>query len=187
MSCILYYSNYCEPCKKLLFELSRSKIKDDIHFVCIDRRSQGPKNTTLINLDNGQNLILPNKVTKVPALLLLNRGQQILFGKDIYGHLKQKMQQIKTKATNNNQEPLAFSTYEMGNTLSDTYSYLDTSPADLGAKGAGGLRILHNYVTLGDSCIIETPPESYTPNKIGEIDLGKIQQQRHRDIQNTKR
>ena len=64
MSCILYYSNYCEPCKKLLFELSRSKIKDDIHFVCIDRRSQGPKNTTLINLDNGQNLILPQKSHK---------------------------------------------------------------------------------------------------------------------------
>ena len=55
------------------------------------------------------------------------------------------------------------------------------------AKGAGGLRILHNYVTLGNSCAIETPPESYTPNKIGDIDLGKIQQQRHLDIQNTKR
>ena len=96
------------------------------------------------------------------------------------------MKEIKMKATNNNEEPLAFSTYEMGNTLSDTYSYLDTSPADLGAKGAGGLRILHNYVTLGDSCVIETPPESYTPNKIGDVDLGKIQQQRNLDIQNTK-
>jgi len=96
------------------------------------------------------------------------------------------MKEIKMKATNNNEEPLAFSTYEMGNTLSDTYSYLDISPADLGAKGAGGLRILHNYVTLGDSCVIETPPESYTPNKIGDVDLGKIQQQRNLDIQNTK-
>jgi len=187
MSCILYYSNYCGPSKKLLFELSRSKIKEDIHFVCIDQRNRGPKNTTLISLENGQKLVLPPQVTKVPALLLLNRGQQILFGKSIYGHLKKKMREITMKATNNNEEPLAFSTSEMGNTLSDTYSYLDTTPADLGAKGAGGLRILHNYVTLGNSCAIETPPESYTPNKIGDIDLGKIQQQRHLDIQNTKR
>jgi len=187
MSCILYYSNYCEPSKKLLFELSRSKIKEDIHFVCIDKRTQGPKNTTLINLENGQKLVLPPQVTRVPALLLLNRGQQILFGKSIYGHLKKKMQTIKTKATNNNQEPLAFSTSEMGNTLSDNFSFLDTTPEDLGAKGAGGLRILHNYVTLGNSCAIETPPESYTPNKIGDVDLGKIQQQRNMDIQNTKR
>ncbi len=187
MSSILYYSNYCDPSKKLLFELSRSKIKDDIHFVCIDRRTAGPKNTTHIHLENGQKLLLPQKVTKVPALLLINRGQRILFGKNIYGYLKQKMQDITMKATKNNQEPLAFSTSEMGNTLSDTYSYLDTSPADLGAKGSGGLRILHNYVTLGNSCAIETPPESYTPNKIGDVDLGKIQQQRNMDIQNTKR
>ena len=153
MSCILYYSNYCGPSKKLLFELSRSKIKEDIHFVCIDRRNRGPKNTTLISLENGQKLVLPPQVTKVPALLLLNRGQQILFGKSIYGHLKKKMREITMKATNNNEEPLAFSTSEMGNTLSDTYSYLDTTPADLGAKGAGAFvtgrtRILHNYSRL---------------------------------------
>ena len=52
-------------------------------------------------------------------------------------------------------------------------------------KGPGGLRILHNYVTLENSCTIETPPENYTPDKIGEIDLGKIQQARHAEIQNT--
>ena len=84
MSCILYYSNYCQPSKKLLFELSKSKIKDDIHFVCIDNRQTGPKNSTLINLPNGQQLVLPSQVTKVPALLLLHHGQRILFGSEIY-------------------------------------------------------------------------------------------------------
>ena len=95
------------------------------------------------------------------------------------------MEEVKNSATKMNQEPLAFSFSEMGNTLSDTYSYLDTSPDDLCAKGKGGLRILHNYVTLENSCTIETPPENYTPDKIGEIDLGKIQQARHAEIQNT--
>ena len=54
MSSILYYSNYCDPSKKLLFELSRSKIKEELHFVCIDNREKGPKNSTHIILENGQ-------------------------------------------------------------------------------------------------------------------------------------
>ena len=54
MSSILYYSNFCDPSKKLLFELSRSKIKEELHFVCIDNREKGPKNSIHIILDNGQ-------------------------------------------------------------------------------------------------------------------------------------
>ena len=189
MSSILYYSNYCDPSKKLLFELSRSKIKDDIHFVCIDNRKEGDKKTIHILLANGQKLLLPPSVNKVPALLLLNRGHQVLFGNEIYNHLKTKMNNFKKQATNNNQEPLAFSIYEMGSTLSDNYSYLDQTADDLSAKGKGGLRILHNYVTLDTYCPIETPPESYVPDKIGDVDLGKIQQRRNKDIEkyNVKR
>ena len=187
MSTILYYSNYCQHSKKILIALSRSQIKDDIHFVCIDKREKGPKNETHIVLENGQKLLLPPTVIKVPALLLLYRGHHVLFGDDIHKHLKQQMEKIQNKATKNNQEPLAFSISEMGNTLSDTYSYLDMSAEDLSAKGGGGLRILHSYVTLDKTCSIETPPENYIPDKIGEIDMGKIQQRRQQEIQNTKR
>ena len=187
MSSILYYSNFCQHSKKLLIALSRSQIKDDIHFVCIDKREKGPKDSTHIILENGQKLLLPPTVIKVPALLLIFRGHQVLFGDDIYKYFKQQMKKIQNKATRNNQEPLAFSISEMGNTLSDSYSYLDLTAEDLSAKGGGGLRILHNYVTLDKCCAIETPPENYVPDKIGEIDLGKIQQRRHQEIQNTKR
>jgi len=183
MSSILYYSNYCEHSKKLLFEISRSKIKDELHFVCIDNRESGPQNSTHIILKNGQKLLLPPSVVKVPALLLLFRGNQVLFGEDIYKHLGERMHNIQNEATNNNQEPVAFSMTEMGTTLSDTYSYLDMTSDDLSAKGAGGLRILHNYVTLDAHDSIETPPEDYEPNKIGEVDLGNIQSQRMSDIQ----
>lgn len=183
MSSILYYSNFCEPSKKLLFELSRSKIKDKMHFVCIDKRERGPKNSTHILLENGQKLLLPPSIVKVPALLLLFRGNQVLFGQEIYTHLKEAMHKIKTEATNNNQEPLAFSISEMGKSLSDTYSYLDMTANDLSAKGEGGLRILHNYVTLDKRDAIETPPEDYVSNKIGKVDLGNIQSKRMSDIQ----
>jgi hypothetical protein len=183
MSSILYYSNYCDPSKKLLFELSRSKIKEDIHFVCIDKREKGPKDEMHIILPNGQKLLLPPTVIKVPALLLLFRGHQVLFGQEIYQHLKEKMNILKTEATKNNQEPLAFSIYEMGKSLSDNYSYLDMSADDLSAKGKGGLRILHNYVTLDTNYAIETPPENYVPDKLGQVDLGNIQMSRQQDIQ----
>ena len=93
------------------------------------------------------------------------------------------MQKINAEATNNNQEPLAFSMSEMGTSLSDTYSYLDMSSDDLSAKGQGGLRILHNYVTLDARDSIETPPEDYAPDKIGKVDLGNIQSKRMADIQ----
>ena len=89
---------------------------------------------------------------------------------------------MKNHATKMNQEPLAFSFTEMGNSLSDTYSYLDLKADDLCAKGDGGLRILHNYVTLENSCTIETPPENYVADKIGNIDMGKIQQARANEL-----
>ena len=38
MSAILYYSNYCNSCKKMLMYFSKSQIKKDIHFIPIDSR-----------------------------------------------------------------------------------------------------------------------------------------------------
>ena len=31
MSSVLYYSKYCENCKKLLYELGKTKFQKDIH------------------------------------------------------------------------------------------------------------------------------------------------------------
>ena len=49
MSCILYYSNYCKPSKKLLFELSKSKIKEDtIETIRCIPFDENPKNLNCI-------------------------------------------------------------------------------------------------------------------------------------------
>ena len=40
MSYVLYYSKYCDNCKKIIHKVSKDKIKDDIHFLCIDKRKQ---------------------------------------------------------------------------------------------------------------------------------------------------
>ena len=84
MSSILYYSNFCEKCKTILKQLSSSKVKDDVHFVCIDKRARDERTgATYIILENNQKVVLPPNINKVPALLLLKEGNNILFGNEI--------------------------------------------------------------------------------------------------------
>ena len=151
MSCILYYSKYCEVCKKYLQLLSKSDIQKDIHFICIDKRVKDTNNKTYIILENGQKIILPENVTKVPALLLLNQGYQVLYGDKILEFLKPRQQQEVRQATQNNMEPMAFSLGGgggFGDIVSDQYSFLDQDASELSAEGNGGMRQMHNYVDL---------------------------------------
>ena len=151
MSCILYYSKYCDICKKYLQLLSKSDIQKDIHFICIDKRVKDANNKTYIILENSQKIILPENITKVPALLLLNQSYQVLYGEQILQHLKPRQQQEVKKATQNNMEPMAFSLGGgggFGDIVSDQYSFLDQDPDELRAEGNGGMRQMHNYVDL---------------------------------------
>jgi hypothetical protein len=154
MSCILYYSKYCEVCKKYLQLLSKSDSQRDIHFICIDKRVKESNNKTYIILENGQKIILPENITKVPALLLLNQGYQVLYGEQILQHLKPRQQEEVRLATQNNMEPMAFSLGGGGNfgdIVSDQYSFLDQDPDELKAEGNGGMRQMHNYVDLNSA------------------------------------
>ena len=151
MSCILYYSKYCEVSKKYLQILSKSSSQKDIHFICIDKRVKEANNKTFIILENGQKIILPENVTRVPALLLLTKGYQVLYGEQILEHLKPRQEAEVRQATQNNMEPMAFSLGGgggFGDIVSDQYSFLDQAPEDLEAKGNGGMRQMHNYVDL---------------------------------------
>lgn len=149
MSCIFYYSKYCEVSKKYLQILSKSSSQKDIHFICIDKRVKDSNNKTYIILDNGQKIILPENITRVPALLLLNQNYQVLYGEQIIQHLKPREEIEVRQATQNNMEPMAFS---FGNgfsdIVSDQYSFLDQDSEELEAKGNGGMRQMHNYVDL---------------------------------------
>ena len=149
MSCILYYSKYCEVCKKYLQILSKSQAQKDIHFICIDKRVKDESGKTYIILENGQKIILPENVNRVPALLLLANGYQVLYGEQILEHLKPRQEVEARQATQNNMEPSAFSFGGgFSNIVSDQYSFLDQAPEELEAKGNGGMRQMHNYVDL---------------------------------------
>ena len=182
MSSILYYSNYCKHCKELLVKLSRTKRREDIHFICIDKRQVHKDGTTNIILENGQRLLLPPNVKKLPCVLLLHHGNRVIDGlKEIMHYLNPGEVEINNQATNLNGEPLAFSVSEMGG-LSDNYSYLDMSSDELSAKGNGGMRMMHSFTGWKQNQTIATPPDDYQPNKVGNVDLGKIQEQRNREI-----
>jgi hypothetical protein len=131
--------------------LSKSEHQKDIHFICIDKRTKDSNNKTYIILENGQKIILPDNVTKVPALLLLDQGYQVLFGDQILQYLKPVKQQEIKQATQNNMEPMAFSLGSgggFGDIISDQYSFLDQDANELKADGNGGMRQMHNYVDL---------------------------------------
>ena len=119
----------------------------------------------------------------MPALLLLNRGNQVLFGDNIIQHLQPKQTGVKERLEN--KEPMSFSFNGLGSSgvSSDNFSFLDQSIEDLSAKGGGGLRQLRNNCTWEQIDTIETPPDDYEPNKIGEVSLDKLQNQRNNEIE----
>ena len=44
MSSVLYYSKHCKHCRELITQLSRTKTKNEMHFVCIDKRENDTYN-----------------------------------------------------------------------------------------------------------------------------------------------
>ena len=188
MSSILYYSNFCEHSKKTLQYISKLNISKDIHFICIDKRIK-ESNKTFIILENGQKIIMPENVNRVPALLLLNQDYNVLYGESILQYFKPKQEMMVKQATQNNLEPLAFSFgggASFGSISSDHYSFLDMDSEALKATGNGGTRQMHNYVDLNYSDAISTPndEQDYKTNKIPEgMTVEKLQKQREQELQ----
>jgi hypothetical protein len=185
MSSILYYSNFCDNCKNLLVKVSKSSIKNDMHFICIDKRIQKNGNTYIV-LENNQEILLPNNITSVPSLLLINENYKLIAGNEILNYLKPVEEEKQQIATNFNGEPSAYSlgdgTSMMG-VVSDNFSFLDQSSEDLSAKGQGGMRQLYSYATINHQDKIDTPPDDYTPDKVNEDNLKQYKEDRN-NLQN---
>jgi len=196
MSSILYYSNFCEPSKKLLQAVTKTQNSKDIHFICIDKRIKDSNGKIFIILQNEQKIIMPENVTRVPALLLLNQNYKVIYGDDIYQHLKPQQQQQIQQATKNNMEPITFqdgfSSFGGfgGGIVSDNFSFLDQSDNELAVKGNGGLRQMHNYVSLSqaDSLTMQLPKDDhdYKSDKLkeGEMSVEALQRRREQELSN---
>jgi hypothetical protein len=198
MSSVLYYSNFCEPSKKLLQAIGKLQVKD-MHFICIDNRVKDSNGKVYIQLQNGQKIIMPEHITRVPALMLLNQNYKVIYGDEIYNHVKPVMQMQQKEATRNNMVPQAaqdgfdcFGGFGGNGISSDNYSFLDQTDDELGVKGNGGLRQMHNYVSLNDSMNFnfnlqqEDPSNSKGASKMkeGEMSIEALQRQRDQDLAN---
>ena len=122
---------------------------------------------------------MPEFITCVPSLQLLNRGNKCLTGSHIIQYVESKKPQIF-------EEPQSFDFGDINNSgvFSDNFSFLDQTIESMSAKGNGGLRQLRNNATLEFIDNIETPVDDYTPNKVGEVSLDKIQQEREGLLKN---
>ena len=172
---IIYYSNFCDPSKKLLQKVAKTKLSQEIHFICIDQRKRDSKGNTILFLQNEQ-VMLPPNVTKVPALYQME-SKQVLFGDDIYSHLLPQEVAINQVATNGNFDPDPFSVFGMSR-LSDQYSFWDQGPDEMSAKGSGGMRQMHKFAALEEQCQIVTPKEDHVPDKVGSNDFEKYKAER---------
>jgi hypothetical protein len=197
MSCILYYSNFCEPSKKLLQTISKTQNLNDIHFVCIDKRIKDNNGKVFIILQNEQKLLMPESVSRVPALLLLKENYRVIYGDEIYKYFRPQVVQQVQQATKNNMEPInfqdgfsSFGGFSSSGIVSDNFSFLDQSDTDLSVKGDGGLRQIHNYVTLNDSMnlTMKLPQDDfdYKNDKLkeGEMSVESLQRRREEELSN---
>jgi len=178
---IVYYSKYCEHSNNLLKILSKTNLKDKIHFLPVDKRIIKTDRTYVV-LDNGQEILMPDVIKQVPALLLLHYGNRTLFGEEILKFYRPQIDKERKVANPGNDEPKSFSIKETGPLMSDSYSYLDQSSDEMGVKGNGGLRQMHNFTKIGDHVTIDTPPEDYVKERMNEDALKKYEEERSKNI-----
>ena len=117
-----------------------------------------------------------------PSLFLLSRGNRVITGSnEIQNFLTPPRNVLDDKKANI--DPVAYSFGgSNGFIVSDTFSYIDTPPLDLEAKGNGGMRILHNYATIDYVGEIETPPDTYSPDIVKDGEHDKIETERKADL-----
>jgi hypothetical protein len=184
---IVYYSNYCKHSQKLLQYLAKHGLTSKVNCINIDKRKRDNNtNQTHIYLENGGIVLLPPNVHCVPALLLVNEKYRVVIGEEIYRHFQPKVSAQTAIATKHNNEPesYVFSSSQPGiNIQSEQYTFYNMSPDELSAKGKGGMRQLYNYVSaFHDNMSIQTPPETYRPDKVSSETVEALQQMRSAEM-----
>jgi len=186
---ILYYSNYCKHSKNVINILTKHGMNEKLSFICIDKRKKDPQtNQVFIFLENGNKVVLPPNIQRVPTLLCVKNNYKLIFGTDILKHYHKEIQQENLKATQYEGEPMAYS-FNGGsggtNIFSEKFTSLSLTPEELSAKGKSNNRPLYNYVSYSDNIeVINTPDDTYKPDKISsDLTIDQLQQQRMNEIQ----
>ena len=183
---ILYYSNYCKHSKKILQFFVNNNLTDKLNFICLDKRKQDPNTGQIyIILENGTQILLPPNVHSVPALLLVKQNYGVVLGDDIMARFQEKIQKQNNDATLGNGEPVgvALDSVRIGTVVSEQYTPYGATPEELSTKSKSS-RSLYYYVSAnGDGFSINTPPDTYRPDKVSEsVTVDTLQQMRNEEI-----
>jgi hypothetical protein len=184
---ILYYSNYCPNCKKILKFIASAGLIEKINAICIDKRITNP-NTGQINivLENGRKILLPPNVHGVPALLIVSQKYSAIFGDEIMQYFGPYVKNKQVEATGIVGEPVGITLGQpsAGNILSEQYTFYDMTPEELSAKGSGSGRQMGAYVSAShDNFSIQTPIDTYRPDKVGEsVSIESLENARNKDV-----
>ena len=189
----LYYSNYCKHSQRVLHFLVKGNLAEKINFLCVDKRERDKSsNQIYIILENGKRVIMPPNVQNVPTLLLPRQGYRVILGEDIidYFHIDANKETKIKKNLLEAQEPIGSSLMKSNGgvtILSESYTNYNLTPEELSAKGTGGRRPMHNYVSANEEIIsINTPPDTYQPDKIGkDVTVNNLQQRRIDEIDSS--
>ena len=185
---ILYYSNYCKHCQKILQTLVKGNMKDKINFICIDKRTVDPKSgQVFVLLESGAKVVLPPNIHSVPSLLLINKQYKVIMGDEIIQHFHPQMKEMVNQAVGSAGEPIGFPLGMSSggtNIVSEQFTSYSATPEELSAKGMGGRREMYNYVSASDDIkLIPTPPDTYRPDKLSNsVTIDTLQQQRMDEV-----
>jgi hypothetical protein len=184
---ILYYSNFCPNSQKVVQYISRAGLIDRINAICIDKRTIDPTTGQIhVQMENGKKIMLPPNIHSVPALLVVKKNYNAIFGGEIIKYFEPAVMSKMKEANMLNGEPVGTSlTGATGNLniISEQYTLYDLTPEELSAKGVGGRRPLHNYTSVEQSFTIPTPPDTYRPDKIDQsVTIDNLTHKRDQDI-----
>lgn len=185
---VLYYSNYCPNSQKVLQYISKNGLIEKLNCICIDKRSRDPNTGQIsVQLENGRKILMPPNVHSVPALLLVKKNYNAIFGGEIITHLGPSVKSSMPDSLQINGEPMGITLASSSggtNIVSEQYTLYGALPEELSAKGNGSSRSMYNYVSANiDGFSIPTPPDTYRPDKVGQnVTLDSLQQKRDTDI-----
>jgi len=180
---ILYYSNQCPNCRKVLDYISKNGMIDQLNCISIDKRTTDPNTGQIyIQRDNGKYVMLPPNVHAVPALLISKQNYRTIYARDIVTYLEPMVSAKITRATSINGEPVAMTFGSHSDVSSDKFTYYNGRLSDT----------MSNYSITNhmEQMQIPTPSENYKSSKMvpdeGLQMVDTLQQQRNADMNHQK-
>lgn len=163
-----------------------SKLKETIYFVSIDDRISHPETgKTMIKLRNGDQILLPPNIVRIPSMIVVNQGNKVVIGsRDILKILQPQVDIAATRSDNKQSDtfrpasdvtlpgaPTHFKgdliNYEFGNMMgsvsSDKFSFI-------GSTDGGSVQQL------------ETPKDDYDKSKGESLSIEKLIEKRNLEV-----